>query len=99
MGGVERRPFRFHGLAFPRVTPPVRSRRAICVRHQCFTTIDRGSFAAYPWAASPDSAEAISASRLSPRRCRQPRAGTGTQTLALTAAIHDSYLWNGGECG
>jgi hypothetical protein len=35
----------------------------IGIRFQCLITIDRGSFAASPWAANSDSAEAISASR------------------------------------
>jgi len=47
-GGIEPPTFRFRGLAFPQVTPPTQLRRAIRMRHQCFTTIDRGSFAASP---------------------------------------------------
>ena len=61
--GSNRRPSAFQGLAFPQVTPPALAWRAICVRHQCFTMINRGSFAASPCEANSDSAEAISASR------------------------------------
>jgi len=71
-GGVEPPTFRFQGLAFSQVTPPAWAQRAIRVRYQCFTTIDGGSFAASPCAASSDSAEAISASR--------PSTGADTDT-------------------
>ncbi len=54
--------------------------RALPRHHQCFTTIDRGSFAASPCAASSDSAEAISASRPSTAcRYRTTRPGRHAQ--------------------
>ena len=57
-------------------------RRTLRVHYQCFTTIDRGRRAASPWAASSDSAEAISASRPS-RVCRQRFAAAGVPGSAL----------------
>ena len=61
--GSNCRPSAFQGAAFPQVSACTHPRRAIRVRHQCFVTIDLGSFAASPCAARSDRAAATSASR------------------------------------
>jgi hypothetical protein len=74
--GSNRRPSAFRGWALLQVTATNGDPRASCMHNQRFTTIDLGSRAASPGAASADSAEAISASRPS-TVCRYQFAAAG----------------------
>src|SRR6266511_4767160 len=58
--GSNRRPSAFQGCRFAQVRGPAGGVCASRVPHQCFTTIDLGSFAESPCRASSDSAVAIS---------------------------------------